>query len=87
MTSALTEAEIEAQIEVLKTELSETNTAISKCLEAQQYTIDTGQTRHSHMRVQLSQLRAHRRELLAELQDLQDMISGSASYVARPGWG
>lgn len=86
-TSVFTEAEIEARVTILKAELLETDTAISKCLEAQQYTIDTGQTRHSHMRAQLSQLRAHRRELMAELQELQDLISGSASYVARPGYG
>lgn len=87
MTNVFTEAEIQARIAVLKAELLEADAAISKCLEAQQYTLDTGQTRSSVLRVQLSQLRAHRAALLAELQELQDMLTGTASYVARPGWG
>lgn len=88
MTSVFTQAEIEAQITVLKTELTAVNSAISALLGgAQSYTLDTGQTRETVTRSNLTELRRHRRELMAEVQELQNMISGSASYVARPGWG
>ena len=88
MTSVFTDAEIEAQIAVLKTELTAVNAAITALLGgAQSYTLDTGQTRQTVTRTSLAQLRKHRAELMAELQELQDMLTGSASYVARPGWG
>jgi hypothetical protein len=87
MASVFTDAEIEAQIAVLKVELTAVNAAITALLAgAQSYTLDTGQTRETVTRTSLGQLRAHRKDLLAEVQELQDQLTGTASYVARPGW-
>lgn len=86
MASPFTEAEIQEQIAILKAQLAEVNTAISKALEAQQYSLDTGQTRQSVQRAQLSQLRKQKESILADLQRWQDQLSGGGGTYARPAW-
>lgn len=86
MASPFTQTEIQAEITILKAQLVEVNTAISKTLEAQQYMLDTGQTRQSVQRAQLSQLRRQRESILAEIQRWQDQLSGGGGTYACPAW-
>lgn len=75
-------------IAALKAELTAVNAAILAILSgAQTYTLDTGQTRQTVTKANLATLRLHRRELMDEIQSLQDLITGQPSYVGRPGWG
>ena len=88
MTSVWTQAEIEAQITALKAELLAVNAAILAIVNgSQSYTLDTGQSRQTVTKANLTELRKLREELRSQLQEWQDMLTGTASYVARPGWG
>lgn len=93
--SAFTKEEIEAQIAALKLQLGEISTAISQTLVSQQYSLDTGQTRTSVMRAQLSQLQNTRKAILDEIAYWQGLLcesegeaGGTGGSVTRivPGW-
>lgn len=93
--SAFTKEEIEAQIASLKTLLAETVAAISAAMKTQQTSLDTGQTRQSIMRQQLSQLKNQRRAIIDEIQYWQSLLcelngeaGGSGGSVTRvvPSW-
>jgi hypothetical protein len=93
--SAFTKEEIEAQIAALKTQLTEVSAAISATLKSQQYSLDTGQTRQSVMRAQLSQQQNTRKAILDEIAYWQSLLceingeaGGSGGSVIRivPSW-
>jgi hypothetical protein len=93
--AAFTQEEIEAQIASLKTLLSETVAAISAAMKTQQYSLDSGQTRQSVMRQQLSQLKNQRQAIIDEIQywqgllcELEGEAGGSGGSVTRvvPSW-
>ena len=77
---------IEEQIASLKVQLAENAAGLAKAREAQQYSLDTGQTRQSVMRAQLSQLQNDRKAIMTELQFWQSQLKGGASRYVRPVW-
>lgn len=72
--SAFTKEEIEAQIAALKTQLTEVTAAISAAMQNYQYSLDTGQTRQSVMKQQLSQLQNQRKAILDEIEYWNSML-------------
>jgi hypothetical protein len=86
MACPFTTTEIAEQITALKAMLIENTTATSAALQSIQYSLDTGQTRQSVMRQQLSQLRGHRSALLQELHYWQGLADGSVSTHLVPGY-
>jgi len=86
MSCPFTTAEIEEQITSLKALLAENAASMSAALKSQQYSLDTGQTRQSVMRQQLSQIRNNRTAILQELQYWQGLLDGTASTHMVPGF-
>lgn len=93
--SAFTKEEIEAQIAALKALLLENTTAISAAMKTLQYSLDTGQTRQTVMKQQLSQLKNQRQAILDEIQywqgllcELEGEAAGTGGSVTRivPSW-
>lgn len=77
---------LDEQIARKKTEIAELDAAISALVAgAQTYQLDTGQTRQSVTKAQLSQLRNLRTSVWNELSTLYARRNG-ASVIARPGF-
>jgi len=87
MGSAFTTAEVEANIATLKTALTATSAALTAILGgAQSYTLDSGQSRQTVTRANLSELRQQRAALLEEIQMWQTMLDGDGAVRMVPGW-
>lgn len=86
MTCGYTRAEIEEQIAVLKAELAALATQITAANATMSYSLDTGQTRTSVTRQQISQMTSRRWALLNELQFWQNMLCGTGSSYGRPAF-
>lgn len=86
--SAWTDAEIDAEIASLKAQLAENTAALAKARTAQQQSMDTGQTRVSVMRQQITQLQGDRRSILEQIDHWCALKSTATSgaHNARPGW-
>ena len=82
MTDVFSAAEIEAQIALLKTRLTAINTAITAILGgSQSYTLDTGQSRQTVTRADLTQLRALYKATLEDLDALQERLDEVNGYA------
>ena len=84
MASPFTSTEISARITALKAELVAVDTDITNASEIQQYTVDTGQTRISAMRAQVSQLESRRERILSQIYWWQQQLDGSGSAYFKP---
>ncbi len=60
----------------IRTSLAEVDAAISAALKAQSYSMDSGVGRSAVTRVDLSELRAMRKDLESELEDAEDTTGG-----------
>ena len=65
---------------VIQAEIDETSAAISAALQAQAYSLDTGQGRQQVTRVNLNELRKHRELLIAELDGATDSAAGYTGF-------
>jgi len=81
------------QITAVEAQIRATNSAILALVAgAQSYMLDTGQTRQTVTKANLTELRNNRKELLSERQQLiaaiaqQTGASTGAQVIARPGW-
>lgn len=87
MGEVFTETFIDEQIASLKVQLAENVAAMTAAREAQQYSLDTGQSRQSAQRAQLSQLSRDRKSILEELAHWESMKStGGGSAYVRPAF-
>lgn len=53
---------------------------------AQSYSIDTGQTRQTVTKANLTEMRNMIAQLESEISTLQMRLSGCGRFIARPGW-
>ena len=86
MASAFEKSFIESQIAELKGQLAANSEATRAALSAQGYALDSGQTRQSVTRAQLSSLRQQRIAILDELQYWQSQLGEGGTTRVTPGW-
>lgn len=80
-------AEETAELAALKEDLSQVRIAIRAILTgAQSYTLDTGQSRQTVTKANLTELRKLRQELQAEVAELEAKQAGTRTYHGRPGF-
>ena len=84
--SVFDRAYIEERIEAIKAQVVEADTAISAAMTSLTYSLDTGQTRQSVTRQQISSLRTTRDSLIAELAYWQGQLSGTGATRVIPGF-
>lgn len=85
--SAYTPAEMRENIETLKALIAAYTAAIlALATGAQSYSLDTGQTRQTVQRSQLSTLRETRASLQNELRMAQRELCGGGTIIARPAY-
>ena len=76
MTDAFTTAEIAARIAALKVQLLATDNAITAVLSGQHYSLDTGQSRQTVTRANLTELRNLRAELYTQITEWTALYDG-----------
>lgn len=85
--SAFTDAEIDAEIASLKAQLAENTAALAKARESQSHSLDTGQTRVSVTRQQITSLQNDRRSILRQIDEWYALKTpGSRAHTGQPGW-
>ena len=87
MSCGRTTAELDQEIADTKTDIANTRAALTAVLTgAQQYTIDTGQTRQTVNRANLSSLRLMLNSLKNDLAVLEAIRCRSGSFYGRPSF-
>lgn len=81
------DVETEEELVELRADLAAVRAAIRAILGgAQQYSLDTGQTRQVVTRADLGSLRLMRNELRTEIKDLESQCNGGASVYILPSF-
>lgn len=87
MSSVFSDAELTARIVTLKAQLVAVDAAVTAILSgASEYSLDTGQTVQRVKKTSLKELAAFRSALMAELQQVNEMLNGGGSAYYRPSW-
>lgn len=84
--SAFTTEQIDAEIALITTQLTENATALTSARKSLSYSIDTGQTRTSVQRQSIGQLQSERDTLYNRLSYWQGLKCGGAVRRINPAW-
>lgn len=87
MTDCCDDAFWEQRLAAKKALILQLDTAVSAVAGgAQSYSIDTGQTRQTVTKSNLTEMRNFIAQLEAEISTLQQRLSGCGRFIARPAW-
>lgn len=84
--SVFDRAFVEERIATLKDQILEADASISAAMKTLTFSLDTGQTRQSVTRQQITSLKSTRASLIAELAYWQGQLNGTGATRVIPGF-